>query len=131
MVATRAGLRPSALRYYESIGLLPVPQRVNGRRVYEETIFSRLALVQYARSAGFRLAEIKRLIDNSVVLSSLGLAWQQVAPKKLMEIDRQIDQLQARKQRVQEGLACTCSAPSDCVILQEGALGTAEELVDV
>ena len=28
-VARQAGLRPSALRYYESIGLLPAPRREN------------------------------------------------------------------------------------------------------
>jgi MerR family transcriptional regulator, redox-sensitive transcriptional activator SoxR len=35
-VARRAGIRPSALRYYESIGLLPAPTRVSGRRRYDE-----------------------------------------------------------------------------------------------
>jgi MerR family redox-sensitive transcriptional activator SoxR len=31
-VAQRAGVRPSTLRYYESIGVLPTPERENGRR---------------------------------------------------------------------------------------------------
>src|SRR2546423_3622834 len=31
-VARRASVRPSAIRYYESIGLLPEPERVAGRR---------------------------------------------------------------------------------------------------
>ena len=35
-VATQAGVQPSALRYYESIGLLPAARRVNGRRRYDE-----------------------------------------------------------------------------------------------
>ncbi|MGN6810513.1 MAG: MerR family DNA-binding transcriptional regulator, partial [Thermomicrobiales bacterium] len=36
-VARQAGLRPSALRYYEAAGLLPAPARVSGRRRYDAT----------------------------------------------------------------------------------------------
>ena len=35
-VAAQVGVRTSALRYYESIGLLPAARRVNGRRRYDE-----------------------------------------------------------------------------------------------
>ena len=41
-VARRAGVRPSAIRYYESIGLLPEPQRLSGRRRYPEEILRTL-----------------------------------------------------------------------------------------
>src|SRR5215211_1580597 len=34
-VARKAGIRPSALRYYESVDILPKPERVNGRRRYD------------------------------------------------------------------------------------------------
>ncbi|MFN8565769.1 MAG: MerR family DNA-binding transcriptional regulator, partial [Anaerolineae bacterium] len=34
-VARRVGVRTSTLRYYESIGLLPAPKRVSGRRRYD------------------------------------------------------------------------------------------------
>lgn len=34
-VARRAGVRPSTLRYYERIGVLPSPERSNGRRRYD------------------------------------------------------------------------------------------------
>ena len=33
-VARRAGLQTSAIRYYEAAGVLPKPQRLNGRRLY-------------------------------------------------------------------------------------------------
>ena len=57
-VARRAGIRPSALRYYESIGLLPQPRRVNGRRRYDESTVRMLKLIQLAQGAGFTVAEI-------------------------------------------------------------------------
>ena len=37
-VARRAGLRPSAIRYYERIGILNAPPRVSGRRSYDPSV---------------------------------------------------------------------------------------------
>ena len=39
-VARRTGLRASAIRYYEKIGLLPKTQRISGRRRYEPGVFN-------------------------------------------------------------------------------------------
>ena len=60
-VARRAGIRPSALRFYESIGLMPAPKRVNGRRRYDESTVQMLRVVQLAQRAGFTVAEIQTL----------------------------------------------------------------------
>jgi len=67
-VARRAGVRPSALRYYERIGVLPLPGRENGRRQYDEEVLrevlGRLAIVRVAQQAGFTIAEIRTLLDG-------------------------------------------------------------------
>jgi MerR family redox-sensitive transcriptional activator SoxR len=54
-VARRAGVRTSAIRYYEEAGLLPEPERVGGKRRYEKEILRRLALIGGAKRAGFTL----------------------------------------------------------------------------
>ncbi len=48
-IAQRAGIQTSAIRYYESIGLLPSPKRVNKRRYYDLSVLRRLGLIQLAR----------------------------------------------------------------------------------
>jgi MerR family transcriptional regulator, redox-sensitive transcriptional activator SoxR len=60
-VAHQIGLRPSAIRYYERIGILPPAQRVSGQRRYDITALHRLVMIQRARQTGFTLTEIKRL----------------------------------------------------------------------
>lgn len=45
-VAGRAGLRASAIRYYEEQGLLPRPRRRSGKRVYDVSVLDRLALIE-------------------------------------------------------------------------------------
>lgn len=57
-VASKSGLAPSALRFYEKRGLLTSAGRNGLRRAYEPEVLDRLALIVCARGAGFTIAEI-------------------------------------------------------------------------
>jgi MerR family transcriptional regulator, redox-sensitive transcriptional activator SoxR len=63
-VARRSGLRPSAIRYYEALGLLPKPPRTGGRRRYDDDVLKRLAMVRFAKHVGFSMEEVKLLLDG-------------------------------------------------------------------
>ena len=63
-VAKRAGIRASAIRYYESIQLLPSPQRSAGRRRYNPDVLRRISFIQVAQAAGLTIAEIQTLINE-------------------------------------------------------------------
>ena len=47
-VAEETGIPPSTLRYYESVGVLPKPKRVAGRRRYDPNVIQLLALLRFA-----------------------------------------------------------------------------------
>jgi len=64
-VARRTGVSASALRYYESVGLIDAPRRRSGRRAYDDGVFEALRILRLARDAGFTLAEIRRLLEAS------------------------------------------------------------------
>ena len=52
------------IRYYESIGVLPRPERnESGYRVYNQGAVSRLRFIKRAKEVGFTLKEIKILIS--------------------------------------------------------------------
>lgn len=57
-VAKRSGVPPSALRYYEEIGLIRSEGRRGLRRQYDPDILLRLSLIGLGKSAGFSLEEI-------------------------------------------------------------------------
>ena len=61
-VAAYAGVRTSTIRYYESIGVLPEPERQAGQRRYEIDVLRRLAIIDIAQRAGFTLEEITQLL---------------------------------------------------------------------
>src|SRR3954454_4514736 len=96
-VAQRAGIRPSALRYYESIGLLPATKRVNGRRRYDESTVQMLKVVQLAQDAGFSVAEIQTLLHGFAPDTPPAARWQLLARQKLDELDAQIARVQQMK----------------------------------
>lgn len=61
-LAGRAGLRPSAVRFYERVGLLaPARRSANGYRVFDEGAVDQLMLVAKAKDIGMSLEEIAAL----------------------------------------------------------------------
>ena len=117
-VARRAGVQPSALRYYESIGLVPPAERVNGRRRYDTKILQRLAVIQLAQQAGFTLAEIGTLFEGFEDGTTPAARWRALAQQKLPEIEKQITRAQAMKRFLQEGLRCGCLTLEECAIVE-------------
>lgn len=125
-VAKAVGVQTSALRYYESVGLLPSPKRVNGRRRYGEDVFESLAFIQMAQRAGFTIAEIKTLIDGFQPDTPHSACWQTLAQDKLVELNNRILETQQMITMLQNGLDCGCLQIEDCVILQESLPNSSE-----
>ena len=117
-VAERVGVATSTIRYYESIGLLSEPERVSGRRRYDPAVFQRLAFIQFAKRAGFTLAEIETLLHGADPQVRPSERWRVLAEEKLGEIDVMIRQAQEMKRLLLEGLKCGCLTLDDCQIIE-------------
>jgi MerR family transcriptional regulator, redox-sensitive transcriptional activator SoxR len=118
-VARRAGLRPSAIRYYESYGLLPAPVRLNGWRRYGEDIFTALAAIELARHAGFSLGDIRRLLRRSSLRTGARAHWASLARQKLHDIDALIERAGAMKRLLMRSVECGCAEIAACPIVGE------------
>ena len=114
-IARYAGLQTSAIRYYESVGLLPPPKRVNGRRRYDPTVLKRLGLIQLVRQAGFGIREIQALFGSLSPDASDTIAWQTLAAAKIVEMDALIQRTQAARAWLAEALQVECEGVEDCV----------------
>src|SRR5690242_20032780 len=113
-VARRAGVRPSALRYYESIGLLPAPRRINGRRRYNPSIVQLLSVIHLAQQAGFSMAEIQILFHGFAADTLPGERWRPLAEHKLKEVDALIARAQQMRQILENLLDCGCLNLEEC-----------------
>jgi len=61
-LAQRTGMAPSAIRFYESSGLLPPAERgANGYRQYGEAALQRLQMIQLGQRLGFGLDQLREV----------------------------------------------------------------------
>ena len=116
-LARYAGLQTSAIRYYESIGLLPAPKRVNGHRRYDASVLKRLGLIQLVREAGFGIRELQILFSERDSDAPTTGQWQDLAAAKIAELDALIKRSQATKAWLQEALQSECTGVEDCVTI--------------
>jgi DNA-binding transcriptional MerR regulator len=62
-VADRSGVPAKTIRYYETLGLLPAPDRTaNGYRAYDSSVLGRLAFIRAAQASGLTLGEIRGVL---------------------------------------------------------------------
>lgn len=113
-VAEQIGLRPSAIRYYEQVGILPRAQRVSGKRCYDRTVLHRLIMVQRAREIGFTLDEIKELFFGFREGTPPSVRWEKLRKRKLVELDAMLDRVQSMRSLLNQQGKCRCAALEEC-----------------
>ena len=113
-VARQAGLRTSALRYYESAGVLPPPARVNGQRRYDADAVRLLKIVRFAQEAGFSVAEIRTLFHGFGAHVPPAARWRKLADEKLAELDALTIRIERMRRALLAAKQCGCVRMEDC-----------------
>ena len=113
-LAREGGIRPSAVRYYESLGLLPAPERRSGRREYTDSAVAHLAVVQFALATGFTLREARQLVRGFGAGTTPGARWRALAEIKLREMETLIAQAEAMKGLLTRISRCQCETLVQC-----------------
>jgi DNA-binding transcriptional MerR regulator len=94
-VAERAGVRPSAIRYYERQGMLhPAVRGPNGYRFYGDDAIKLLLFVKRAQALGITLREIRPLLALAARGQQPCSHVKQLARKHLDEVHEKICALQ-------------------------------------
>ena len=119
-LATRGGVNPQTLRYYERKGLLPVPPRLSsGYRLYPESAVSRIRFIKRSQELGFTLLEIRDLLALRVDKHRDRAEVRKIAKTRLTEIDARIQSLQTMRTALEHlSRSCHGHGPADeCPIL--------------
>lgn len=114
-LAHRAGLNPSAVRYYENLGLLAAPYRAGGQRRYPDETLHRVLLIRFARDMGFTLGEIKIFLNGLRETAPVGPRWRKLARRKIQEVDENIRRSRRMKSLLEHLLDCRCVSLQVCV----------------
>ena len=116
-------MKPSAIRYYEKLGLLPKAERVSGRRRYDGTVLYRLAVIQRAQEAGFALDEIRVLFFGFQEGTRAEARWRRLADRKLAQLETLADQIRSMRNLLKRlKRKCHCKTLEACgkAILEKG-----------
>lgn len=100
-LAKRAGVAASAIRFYESSGLLaPALRGGNGYRLYDDDALERLQVIQLAQRLGMSLEDLRAVFvqwDGEQVVELIAQQLQ----SRLREIDRMQQTLQTQRAEVE------------------------------
>jgi len=115
-VARRAGVATSSIRYYERIGLLAPPERVHGQRRYDPEVLGKLGFIGVAQGAGFKLREIKELMQGVDSADGMGEQMRSLSSRKLDEVESLLERTRAIKGWLEVAKECGCASPSECAL---------------
>jgi len=117
-VARRAGVATSSIRYYERIELLPKADRVGGQRRYGTDVLGKLGFIGVAQSAGFKLSEIKELIEGVDSSGGMGEQMRKLSARKLDEVEALLERTRAMKGWLEVAKECGCATPAECALFE-------------
>jgi len=115
-LAAQSALAPSAIRYYEKIGLLPLPERRSGQRRYSSDALDRLLLIRFASEMDFSLSEIKLFLHGFRPGTPVSARWRKLTTQKITQLQERLlftRRLLRFLQRLQS--CCTCTGLHQCV----------------
>jgi MerR family transcriptional regulator, copper efflux regulator len=104
-VAKTTGLAAKTIRYYEEIGILPVPRRTaSGYRLYDQPGVERLRFIRRARSLGLPLQQLKALTNTLNGASRPALRPQLLAlvREQLTAVKDQIAELEMLRRQLEQ-----------------------------
>jgi MerR family transcriptional regulator, redox-sensitive transcriptional activator SoxR len=119
-VARQVGLRTSAIRYYERVGVLPAPERVSGQRRYTDETVQRLHIIDVAKRAGFSLGDAKLLLHSADGGAPAHSQLRELALRKLPEVDALIERAQAMRKWLNTASGCNCDTLDVCALFEGG-----------
>jgi MerR family transcriptional regulator, redox-sensitive transcriptional activator SoxR len=116
-LAARSGAAPSALRYYEDLGLISAQRTAGQQRRYPRYMLRRVAFIRAGRQLGLALREIKAALD---VLpdgkAPTRAQWRRAARAWQGRIDERIAELQRLSATLDGCIGCGCLSLRTCAL---------------
>ncbi|MAP94670.1 MAG: redox-sensitive transcriptional activator SoxR [Ponticaulis sp.] len=116
-IAKRTGLAVSAIRYYETMGLITPHRNAGGHRRYMRSDIRRLSFVMIAQQLGFSINEIvdeMRNLPNGRTPNARD--WKKISGKFLDRLDDQIAALTRTRNNLTGCVGCGCLSLDKCTL---------------
>lgn len=116
-VSRRSGVAPSALRYYESQGLIAAARTTGNQRRYQRNVLRRLAFVRAAQNVGLSLGEITAALATLPNGRPPTKAdWTRLSRSWRSRLDEQIAALTKLRDGLDSCIGCGCLSLQRCAV---------------
>ena len=121
VVAARAGVNVSALRFYEERGLITSQRSEGGQRRYPRSVLRRVAFIQVAQRVGLSLEEIGRAFARLPDADTLSAAeWKRLSREWRPMLDQRIRLLEGLRDELDSCIGCGCLSLERCRLRNPG-----------
>lgn len=116
-VAGRAGVAPSALRFYEDRALIVSTRNKAGHRRYRPDVLRRVAFIRVAQRVGLSLEEIAAALDSLPKRRTPSRRdWERLSSAWQPRLDAQIALLQRLREKLDSCIGCGCLSLDACAL---------------
>lgn len=120
-VAKRSGIATSALRFYETQGLIDSERTDGNQRRYPRATLRRVALIRAGQEVGLSLAELADALETLPHDKTPGGDdWERLSRSWRARLDSQITELTALRDELTECIGCGCLSLKSCAIFNPG-----------
>lgn len=119
-LAEASGSKVETIRYYETIGLLPEPERNAGnQRRYTARHYDRLVFILHARDLGLSIEAVRQLIDLSQHPDMPCAEADEIARRQLEDVRQRIARLKLLEAELERTLSsCNHGTIAECKVIE-------------
>jgi len=120
VLSRETGVKVTTIRYYETIGLMDVPDRTpSGQRVYAASDVERLKFIRHARDLGFPIESIRAFVELQQNSDKTCAEIDKIAQHHLLDVQSRLRQLRSLEMELQRMVsACAGGKVTSCGILE-------------
>ncbi|MGB7859220.1 MAG: redox-sensitive transcriptional activator SoxR [Acidimicrobiia bacterium] len=120
-LADRSGVATSALRFYESRGLIESERTDGNQRRFTRATLRRVALIRAGQEVGLTLSELGEALETLPHgRTPTKSDWQRLSRSWRSQLDTQIEELIALRDELTDCIGCGCLSLKSCAIFNPG-----------
>lgn len=120
-LARRSGVAASALRFYETAGLIASQRSASGRRQFPRSVLRRVAFIRAAQTVGLSLDAIRTALSNLPDGRTPNQRdWNQLSTSWRQMLDERIDAMTRLRDQLTSCIGCGCLSLSKCALYNPG-----------
>jgi MerR family transcriptional regulator, redox-sensitive transcriptional activator SoxR len=114
-VAERSGVAVSAVRFYETEGLIQSTRNAGNQRRFPRETLRRVAVIKVAQRLGIPLSSIREALKSLPEGRTPNAAdWNRLSARWRAELDDRIEKLQQLRNQLSTCIGCGCLSLTDC-----------------